>query len=46
MLYNGVSEDHQGRVLFWESCSHALQEMESPCARSDHLNGEEASEEI
>lgn len=24
MLYNEVSEGHQGKTLFWESCSHAL----------------------
>lgn len=45
MLYNGVIEGHPGRLLFWERCSHALQETESPCARSDHLDSEEVGKE-
>jgi len=45
MLDNGVDEGHQRRVLFWESGLCALQEVQSPYARSDPLDSEEASEE-
>lgn len=44
ILRNGVSKENQGRALFWEVSSPALQKLKYPCVHSDHLDSWEVRE--